>query len=185
MYSYSISASNIISVTDGKNYNVVISLNPSTGQPFTSSSDAITYATNFVNNLNNYLLTNEKNQQISIINSAFNQTLNQGFTSPTLNFTVSTDSTNLQNLHMLYTYMSVGNVASVQIKTSNGVVTITLSQLTTLITELGEYLQSLYQQLWSIESQINSATSMSQIKSINWTMPVSTLSTSASASGNA
>ncbi len=182
MYSYSISASNIISVTDGKNYNVVISLNPSTGQPFTSSSDAITYATNFVNNLNNYLLTNEKNQQISIINSAFNQTLNQGFTSPSLNFTVSTDSTNLQNLHILYTYMNLENLSSVQIKTSIGVVTITSSQFNTLISELYGYLQSLNQQLWSLEEQLNNSTSMTQVKSINWIIPMNNTTTNNSTS---
>ena len=183
MYVYSINANNIISVTDGKNYNVSISMNPTTGQPFSSTNDAITYATNFVNTLNNYLLTNEKNQQISIIKSAFNITLNQGFNSPTLSFTITTDSLNLQNLHMLYTYMNVSNVSSAQIKTTTGIVTITLSQLTTLISELGEYLQALYQQEWSLEDQINNATSLSQIKSINWTSPISTLTSAASASG--
>ena len=78
--------------------------------------------------------------------------------------------------------MNLENLSSVQIKTSIGVVTITSSQFNTLISELYGYLQSLNQQLWSLEEQLNNSTSMTQVKSINWIIPMNNTTTNNSTS---
>ena len=114
-----------------------------------------------------------KEFQLTEITSGFNKEFVSGhFPSTSIGIEVDfrrTDTKNdLQNLESVISYMERYNVSTTEYKGYTESVTVSLSQLKGLKAEMEDYGLELYNRKWLKESNIGNASTIAEVKSIEW-----------------
>ena len=111
-----------------------------------------------------------QSRQLSIIKTAFNQAMISPYTSTVLSKPVDYNQQSLLNVQGLITYLQANpTITSIQFRCAyNNFIQLTLTQLQSLLLEMIQYGLSLHQKKWTLESEINNATTISAVQSITW-----------------
>ena len=110
-------------------------------------------------NIQNYIET-----QQSIVQGQFDELINNSTLNTSLNYTLPVSRNILQNLQMLQTFMTTNNITTAPFQLADGsIANFTYSEITTIINEIIEYGLNNYQNLWTVQNQINNSTSITEI----------------------
>ncbi len=111
-----------------------------------------------------------KTIKLSLIKQAFeNERLNGYMLSKTVQKEIDTNTTSLTNIQGLIALMTASGITTSQFRCKdNSFIEVTLEQLNSMMLEIIEFGSSLYKKKWLLESQINSATTVDEVNSVEW-----------------
>lgn len=115
-------------------------------------------------------LAQNKIKKIAQLKSDFSMLQTRGhITSSTISKDIDASYQALTNMQSLLTYMQTNNITSTQIRCyDNTFVTVTQTQLQSIVNELIKFGLQIYQKKWTIENSIVSATTLTDLNAINW-----------------